>query len=83
MLLLLEGWRHLWRHVPLRYETDDWGIVFPAGMYTVATYELARALQLDFLRVIPGVGIHVSLAVWLFFAVAGLRRGLRRRRAQA
>jgi tellurite resistance protein TehA-like permease len=37
LLLLLEGWRHLWRHVPLRYETDDWGIVFPAGMYTVAT----------------------------------------------
>jgi tellurite resistance protein TehA-like permease len=77
LLLLLEGWRYVWRHVPLRYEADDWDIVFPVGMYTVATYELARALQLDFLQVIPDVGVYVSLAVWLFFAVAGLLRAFR------
>jgi hypothetical protein len=52
-------------------------------MYTVATYELARALQLDFLQVIPDVGVYVSLAVWLFFAIAGLLRAFRRRTTQA
>lgn len=83
LLLLLEGWRYVWRHVPLRYEADDWDIVFPVGMYTVATYELARALQLDFLQVIPDVGVYVSLAVWLFFAIAGLLRAFRRRTTQA
>jgi tellurite resistance protein TehA-like permease len=83
LLLLLEGWRHAWRHVPLRYEADDWDIVFPVGMYTVATYELAQALQLDFLQVIPDVGVYVSLAAWLFFAVAGSLRGFRRRAAPA
>ena len=77
LLLLLEGWRYVWRHVPLRYEADDWDIVFPVGMYTVATYELAQALQLDFLQVIPDVGVYVSLAVWLFFAVAGVLRAFR------
>ncbi|WP_343883630.1 tellurite resistance/C4-dicarboxylate transporter family protein [Rhodanobacter caeni] len=82
LLVILEGWRYLWRRVPLRYEADDWDIVFPVGMYTVATYELAQALQLDFLQVIPDVGVYVSLAVWLFFAVAGLRR-LFRHRTQA
>ena len=77
LLLILECWRYAWRHVPLRYEADDWDIVFPLGMYTVATYELAQALQLDFLRVIPDVGVYVSLTAWAFFAIAGLLRGSR------
>lgn len=74
LLVILEVWRHVWRHVPLRYETDDWDIVFPIGMYTVGTYELAQALHADFLRAIPAVGIYVSLAVWLLVALIGLRK---------
>jgi tellurite resistance protein TehA-like permease len=79
LLVILELWRHVWRHVPLRYETDDWDIVFPIGMYTVGTFELARALDLDFLRAIPAVGVYVSLAAWLLVAAIGLRRLYRRR----
>ena len=74
LLLILEAWRHVWRHVPLRYETDDWDIVFPIGMYTVGTFELARALKLDFLRAIPAIGVYVSLLAWLLVALIGLRR---------
>ncbi|KZC35883.1 MULTISPECIES: tellurite resistance/C4-dicarboxylate transporter family protein [Rhodanobacter] len=77
LLVLLEIWRHGRRHVPLRYETDDWDIVFPIGMYTVGTYALAQALQLDFLRVIPAVGIYVSLLVWVLVAGGALLRGYR------
>lgn len=74
LLLLLEVWRYAWRHMPLRYEMDEWDIVFPLGMYTVGTNELAHALKLDFLRVIPRVGVYISLLVWGLVAVAGLRR---------
>lgn len=74
LLVILEVWRHVWRHVPLRYETDDWDIVFPIGMYTVGTFELARALHADFLLAIPAAGVYVSLAVWLLVALIGLRR---------
>ncbi|GAB2559485.1 tellurite resistance/C4-dicarboxylate transporter family protein [Rhodanobacter koreensis] len=77
LLVILELWRYAWRHVPLRYEVDDWDIVFPLGMYTVGTYELAHALQLDFLRVIPIVGVYVSLLAWLLVMAAGLVRWYR------
>lgn len=74
LLVILELWRHLWRHVPLHYETDDWDIVFPIGMYTTGTYELAHALHADFLLPIPAAGVYVSLGAWLLVALIGLRR---------
>jgi len=74
LLLMLEIWRHAWRRIPLRYEVDDWDIVFPLGMYTVGTYTLAQALGMDFLRIIPRVGVYVSLLAW---AVVGMGMVLR------
>ncbi|MEP7098527.1 MAG: tellurite resistance/C4-dicarboxylate transporter family protein, partial [Dokdonella sp.] len=74
LLLALEIWRHGWRHVPLRYESDDWDIVFPLGMYTVGTYALAHALALDFLLAIPRAGVFVSLLAWVVVAAGLLLR---------
>ena len=74
LLLILEIWRHGWRHFPLRYENDDWDIVFPLGMYTVGTYTLAQALGLDFLLAIPRVGVYISLLVWAIVAAGLLLR---------
>ncbi|HET6545497.1 MAG TPA: tellurite resistance/C4-dicarboxylate transporter family protein [Rhodanobacteraceae bacterium] len=69
LLVILEIWRHLWRHVPLRYEVDDWDVVFPIGMYTVGTFELARALDMNFLFAVPAVGVYANLVVW---AIVGI-----------
>src|SRR3546814_4938824 len=77
LLVMLEIWRHGWRHVPLRYEVDDWDSVFPLGMYTVGTYELAQALQLDFLQIIPAIGVYVSLLVWALVTCGALARWYR------
>lgn len=73
LLVVLELWRHVWRHVRLRYEIDDWDIVFPLGMYTVGTWELAHALDLGFLLPVAEVGVWLNLALWAIVAVAAIR----------
>ena len=76
-LIALTLWRYLVRRDPLRYEPKFWGMVFPLGMYTTGTLQLARALDLPFLAPIPEAFIHVALAAW-FATFAGLVIRLRR-----
>ncbi|MEO8718251.1 MAG: tellurite resistance/C4-dicarboxylate transporter family protein [Burkholderiales bacterium] len=75
MLLVLGVWRHLYKRFPLRYDPLYWGAVFPLGMYAACTYEMARALQLEFLYVIPRYLVYVALVAWAM-AFAGLLRTL-------
>lgn len=77
LLAILWIWRHLWQRVPLSYDPADWNIVFPIGMYTVATFELAHALRLDFLLAIPAFGVYINLLVWAVVAVGFLTHAIR------
>lgn len=64
MLLVLGAWRHLICRFPLRYDPLYWGAVFPLGMYTVATKQMAAALELPFLAPVPPVVFIAALAAW-------------------
>lgn len=81
LLLALWSWRA--RALPLRHSREDWTIVFPLGMYTVGSFELARALDLAWLQAVPRVGVWVSLAAWALVASGGARRGWRLLRVAA
>jgi tellurite resistance protein TehA-like permease len=71
LLIALMVWRYLIRSEVPSYEPALWGMVFPLGMYTTATFQLSRATGLGFLATIPQVFIALALAAWTA-AFAGL-----------
>lgn len=72
LLAILYIWRHVTKRVSLRYDPQYWSVVFPLGIYTVATYVLIQATGLTMLNVIPIVFGYVVLGVWLLTFVSML-----------
>lgn len=57
-------WRHFNRFIPIHYHPQYWGMIFPLGMYTVCSYQLSYAMQLDFLINIPTYFVYIALFAW-------------------
>lgn len=78
LLILLGMWRHLGKKVPSPtsakgYHPSYWGMVFPLGMYTVATFRLSEALEVPFLKAIPEYFIYVAIFAWLAVSLGFVR----------
>ncbi len=73
MLAILALWRHVYKRFPLTYDPLYWGAVFPLGMYTASTHEMARVMRLEFLLGIPRIFIYLALAAWglTFYGLVG------------
>lgn len=64
LLVAFGIWRYVIRRYPWSYEPRLWSVVFPLGMYTVASYTLGRAAGLDFMVSIARVWVFVGLVAW-------------------
>lgn len=64
MLLILGVWRHIYKRFPLTYDPLYWGAVFPLGMYAVGTFQMVRALEFDFLDLLPRAFSWIAVAAW-------------------
>jgi tellurite resistance protein TehA-like permease len=74
LLVILGLWRHVRRHWPLVYEPTLWSVVFPLGMYSVATLTFGKVAHLAFMEPLARFMLWVAVAAWVLVAAAFLTR---------
>lgn len=47
LLVIIGVWTHGHNKVPIKYNPMQWSIIFPLGMYTVATYNLSLSAEFE------------------------------------
>lgn len=77
LLVMLGAWRHLIERIPLRYEPPYWSLVFPLGMFAVATHLLGRALNFNMLDTIAYAFLVFAMTAWTLTFIGMLRRMFR------
>lgn len=80
LLMLFGFWKHGVRRTPIAYTPMLWSLVFPLGMYALASLRLSLAADFAPLRLISGAMVWVALGAWALTAAgfaAALRRSLR------
>jgi tellurite resistance protein TehA-like permease len=65
LLVIVGFWRHIVERVPLVYDPQYWSLVFPLGMYSVATFIFAKATGMTFLLIIPRFAVYIAALAWL------------------
>ena len=64
LLVAFGVWRYVIRRYPWSYEPRLWSVVFPLGMYTVASYTLGKSASLDFMVSVARAWLFVGVAAW-------------------
>ncbi|MGB3375064.1 MAG: tellurite resistance/C4-dicarboxylate transporter family protein, partial [Microbacterium sp.] len=65
-------WRHALHRVPLRYVPSLWSMVFPLGMFAVASLSLGEADALPAAGAVGGVALIVAVIVWAVVSIGML-----------
>jgi tellurite resistance protein TehA-like permease len=83
LLVLLGFWRHVLQRVPIAYDPQYWSLVFPLGMYAVATLMLEKATGIAPLSLLARFFLYPALLAWLLTFAGTLRALVRLLGAEA
>lgn len=82
-VLLASGiWRHWYHKIPLKYVPTLWSMVFPLGMYAVASMYLGRADHLPIVNSIGEWWFWVGLTAWALTAIGMFKSFLTQKHAR-
>ena len=74
LLFLFGIWKHAIRKVPYEYEPALWSMVFPLGMYAVASERLGQAAEFPPMIWIAQLMIWIAIAAWVLVMAGMLKR---------
>lgn len=80
LLIMFGIWKHGAHRAPLFYTPMLWSLVFPLGMYALASLRLSLAAEIPALKTIAQAMVWVALTAWIATASAlagSIWRGLR------
>jgi len=77
LLIVFGIWRHVVNRERVRYETGLWSIVFPLGMFSVASMYFGAVAQLAFMVTIGRVGTGVAGVAWIAVTIGMIHAGAR------
>jgi tellurite resistance protein TehA-like permease len=65
LLVIFGFWKYWVKKEPLAYHAMFWSLVFPLGMYTLATWRLSLAADFPLLQWVSHAMIWVALGAWI------------------
>jgi tellurite resistance protein TehA-like permease len=72
LLLLFGLWKYVIHREPLAYHPTLWSMVFPLGMYTMATYRFSLVTHFDALSLVPQITLWAAMVSWFATSAGAL-----------
>lgn len=83
LLAVFGVWKYFVRGERLSYHPSFWSLVFPLGMYALATWRLSLATDFTPLQWVPRIMLWVAFAAWVLTMFGTLRSVARSLRSSA
>lgn len=74
LITILSVWRHIHKGFPVVYDAGYWSMVFPLGMYSTCTHEMAAAVEISILHPVQWFFYYASLFAWVVVLAGFVRR---------
>ena len=69
LLGIIGFWRHIRQKVPLVYDPTYWSMVFPLGMYSLATLTLSKAVEIPWIHWLSALFLGFAVIAWLVVSI--------------